>query len=173
MRIITARPHCLLDACIRRIGSHAAAGESCMLLVPAQYTLQAELEIMSRLKLEGSFLIDVLSPGRLQGRIFERAGQPKRVVFDERGKRMVLSEIIREEKEGLTLYRSAAESGAAGFTAKVSALIADFKRSEMTPEQVRAGADRLAPGSPARQKLEDAALLYACLLYTSPSPRDS
>ena len=161
MRIITARPHCLLDACIRRIGAHAAAGESCMLLVPAQYTLQAELEIMSLLKLEGSFLIDVLSPGRLQGRIFERAGQPKRVVFDERGKRMVLSEIIREEKEGLTLYRSAAESGAAGFTAKVSALIADFKRSEMTPEQVRAGADRLAPGSPARQKLEDAALLYA------------
>ena len=70
-----------------------------MFLVPAQYTLQAEIEIMTRLNLEGTFLIDVLSPGRLQGRVFERAGQPDRVIFDERGKCMVLSGIIEQERE--------------------------------------------------------------------------
>ena len=161
MKIITARPHRLLDECVCRIGALERAGESCMFIVPAQYTLQAELEVMGRLGLKGSFLIDVLSPGRLQARVFERAGAPERVTFDERGKRMVLSEIIAEEKESLSFYRSAAESGTGGFTAKVSALIADLKRSEATPMQVRAGAEQLPEGSAARRKLEDAALLYA------------
>ena len=96
MRMITARPHRLLGECVRRIGALEQAGQRCMFIVPAQYTLQAELEIMGRLGLKGSFLIDVLSPGRLQARVFERAGAPERVAFDERGKRMVLSEIIRE-----------------------------------------------------------------------------
>ena len=112
MKIITARPHRLLGEVIRRIGGLAAAGESCMLLVPSQYTLQAEIEVMTRLNLNGTFLIDVLSPGRLQTRVFERAGQPKEIVIDERGKSMVLTGVIEEEKENLTIYRTAAISGA-------------------------------------------------------------
>lgn len=99
MRIITARPHRLLPAVIAQIGSLVQREERCMLLVPSQYTLQAEIEVMTQLQLDGSFLIDVLSPGRLQERIFERAGRPDRVIFDERGKCMVLSEIIEQEKE--------------------------------------------------------------------------
>lgn len=161
MKIITARPHRLLEECTARIGKLNEQGEKVMFLVPAQYTLQAEIEMMERLSLKGFFNIDVLSPGRLQGRIFERAGQPERTIFDERGKCMVLSEIIEQEKENLTVYRSAAESGAAGFTAKVSSLIADFKRSGQTAQKVLWGAEKLAEGSPARQKLMDAVRLYA------------
>lgn len=161
MKIITARPHRLLGEIIRRIGALERKGESVMLLVPSQYTLQAELEVMERLNLNGSFLIDVLSPGRLQGRVFERAGQPLHVAFDERGKRMVLSEIIEQEKEQLTVYRTAAERGAAGLTAKVSALIAGFKRSGKTADEIAAAAQQLPEGSAARQKLTDTARLFA------------
>ena len=99
MNIITARAHRLLDVCVQRIGEMAAQGERCMFLVPAQYTLQAEIEIMTRLNLPGTFMIDVLSPGRLQGRVFERAGRPDRVIFDERGKCIVLSGIIEQQKD--------------------------------------------------------------------------
>ncbi|MDO5376743.1 MAG: PD-(D/E)XK nuclease family protein [Clostridia bacterium] len=161
MKIIMARPHRLLGEIIRRIGEHARQGESVMLLVPSQYTLQAELEIMERLDISGSFLIDVLSPGRLQSRVFEYAGQPARTAFDERGKRMVLSEIIEQEKERLTVYRAAAEAGTAGFAAKVSALIADFKRSGKTAEEIGAMAETLPRESAARSKLADMARLYA------------
>ena len=69
-----------------------------MVLVPAQATLQTELEIMHRLGIDGSFTIDVLSPARLQGRVFERAGMPQRTIFDERGKSMVMLEILSQEK---------------------------------------------------------------------------
>ena len=105
MKIITARPHRLLDVCIARIGCAVQEGKRCMLVVPSQYTLQAEIEVMSRLEIEGTFMIDVLSPGRLQRHVFERAGQPQQVIFDERGKCMVLTQIIEEEQEQLTVYQ--------------------------------------------------------------------
>ena len=161
MNIVTARPHRLLEHIVGEIGRLQEAGEPCMLLVPAQYTLQAEVEIMTRLNLPGSFLIDVLSPARLQSRVFERAGWPDRVIFDERGKRMVLSELVEQEKDSLTIYRSAAGSGAPGFISRVSALIADFKRSGMTAQEVLLRVQSLPQENAARRKLMDAAHLYA------------
>ncbi|MGN0776381.1 MAG: PD-(D/E)XK nuclease family protein [Candidatus Ventricola sp.] len=164
MKIITARPHRLLAECIARIGALAEQGERCMLLVPSQFTLQAEIEVMTRLNLEGTFLIDVLSPGRLQGRVFERAGQPNRVIFDERGKCMVLSEIIEQEKENLTVYRSAAENGALGLAQKMSALIADFKRGGKTAQDLLLrleAMDEAQRQRPSSRKLADAARIYA------------
>ena len=136
MQIITGRPHRLLKECVRRIGRAAASGEACMMLVPSQYTLQAEIDVMTGLNQKGSFLIDVLSPGRLQGRVFERAGQPEHVLFDERGKRMVLSDVIEQEKESLSTYQSAARHGNGGLAGKMSPLIASFKRSGMTAQEV-------------------------------------
>lgn len=164
MRIITARPHRLLPAVIAEIGDLAQQGERCMLLVPSQYTLQAEIEIMTQLELDGSFLIDVLSPGRLQERVFERAGRPDRVIFDERGKCMVLAEIIAEEKENLTVYRSTAENGQQGLASRMSALIADFKRSGKTAEDIASSLeamDESARRSSAGRKLADGARIYA------------
>ena len=162
MKLITARPHRLLSEIIRRIGRDAAEGRRCMLLVPSQYTLQAEIEVMDQLGLEGTFLIDVLSPGRLQGRVFERAGQPARTIFDERGKRMILTEIIGEEKENLSVYRASAESSAQGLAGKMSALIADFKRSKKTAQEILCAAESaMESGAPSARKLRDAAVIYA------------
>ena len=161
MRLLTGRPHRLLGPVIDEIGALSGRGERCMLLVPSQYTLQAELEVMNRLDVPGSFLIDVLSPTRLQSRVFERAGQPDRVILDERGKGMVLTEVIEAEKENLTVYRAAAESGASGFVQKLSALIADFKRSGMTAQDLGERLPQMEEDSPARSKLADAARLFA------------
>ncbi len=164
MKLITARPHRLLPDCVRRIGEKASQGEPCMWIVPAQYTLQAEIEVMTRLNLPGSFLIDVLSPGRLQGRIFERAGLPEQTVFDERGKCMLLAALLEEEKDHLLVYRNAAQNSAPGLAAKMSSLIAAFKRSGKTPEEILLSAEMMDNG-PARDKLLDAARIYAA--YTA------
>lgn len=160
MKIITARPHRLLDVVVNRIGQAAQEGKRCMFLVPSQYTLQAEIEIMTRLNLEGSFLIDVLSPGRLHSRVFERAGAPAQTIFDERGKCMILSEIIEQEKDNLTVYRGAAQKGAEGLVKKMSAVIADFKRSARAAQEIAAAAQQ-GEDTPAARKLRDAALIYA------------
>ena len=161
MKILTARPHRLLGECVRRLGEKMEQGQSCMFLVPAQYTLQAEIEIMDRLGLSGSFLIDVLSPKRLQSRVFELAGLPERTIFDERGKCMVLSALIEEDKEQLTVYRGAAEDAANGFTERVSNIIASLKRSELTAEEVLMAAEKMGEGNTAAEKLKDIGRIYA------------
>ena len=161
MRIITARPHRLLDVCAKRIGALAEAGESCMFLVPSQYTLQAEIELMTRLDLEGSFLIDVLSPSRLRSRVFERTGEPDRIVFDERGKCMVLRGILEEEKDNLIAYRAAASGGGDGLAQRMSAMIADLKRSEVTPEELALKIGEMDADHPAKRKMLDIARIYA------------
>lgn len=164
MKVISARPHRLLPEVIARMGSLLAKGERCMLLVPSQYTLQAETEVMTQLNLQGSFMIDVLSPVRLRNRIFERAGEPKETIFDERGKCMVLCEIIEAEKDHLTVYRSAAEQGGTGLAQRMSALIADFKRSGKTAADIReslSALDEAVRETPAVRKLADAARIYA------------
>jgi len=160
MQLLTARPHRLLREVINRIGEISAQGEPCMLLVPSQYTLQAEIEVMTQLNLSGSFLIDILSPARLQSRIFERAGQPEQIILDERGKSMILSQVLATEKENLTIYRAAAEGGQDGFIAKVSALIADMKRSGMDACALNKALEQLPPESHAVKKLRDTAILF-------------
>ncbi len=170
MRILTARPHVLLDEVIRRLGVLEREGKACMLLVPSQYTLQAEIEVMERLNLKGSFMIDVLSPGRLQSRVFERAGQPQRTIFDERGKWMILSELIEQEKEKLTVYRAAAEQGAQGLIEKLSALIADFKRSGKSAQEIALAAQQAKEsGVPGADKLADVTRIYAAYVQRTGS----
>ena len=160
MKILTARPHRLLGECVCRLGEATKRGESCMFLVPSQYTLQAELEIMERLHVNGSFLIDVLSPKRLQSRVFELAGMPKRTIFDERGKCMVLSAIVEEQKDALTVYRGTAQSSTAGFVARMSSMIASLKRSGLSASDVAESAEKLDADHPARAKLGDIARIY-------------
>ena len=161
MKILTARPHRLLSECVRRLGEKMEQGQSCMFLVPAQYTLQAEVEIMERLGITGSFLIDVLSPKRLQSRVFELAGLPEKTIFDERGKCMVLSALIEAEKDELTVYRGAAENASPGFVARVSNMIASLKRSELTAEEVLQAAEKMKEEHAAAEKLKDIGRIYA------------
>ena len=156
MRLLTGRPHRLLSEVIARIGERAKAQEPCMLLVPSQYTLQAEIEVITQLNLNGSFLIDVLSPTRLQSRVFEREGAPDAVILDERGKQMVLTEAVEAERDQLTIYRAAA-SNPKGLVEKLSSLIADLKRSGADSSALLSGMDALEENDPVRKKLQDAA----------------
>ena len=47
-----------------------------IVLVPEQYTLESEREIVTALSLEGSFRLQVMSPARLYSRVFSEAGKP-------------------------------------------------------------------------------------------------
>ena len=136
MEILTARVHRLESELIRRVGLRLEASQRCMILVPSQETLRTELLLMEGLSLPGSFLIDVLSPGRLRERIFERAGSPSRIPFDEQGKRMVICAAMEAEQENLAVYGRIGEEGREAFAARLSDIIACMKRAGMTPEKL-------------------------------------
>ena len=158
VRIAAGRTRRLLPRVVREIGEAYAGGAHCLLLVPEQYTLQAELELTERLRLPGFFDLEVLSPTRLTQRVFERAGAPAQVRIDQRGKHMVLRCVLEELGDTLRFYGRAARRR--GFVDKLAALVADLKRSQLAPEALAAVAESLPEGA-LRLKLEDVARVYA------------
>ncbi len=156
--MLSGRTRRLLPHVVAEIGEAYAEGKRCLLIVPEQFTLQAELELIERLNLPGFFDIEVLSPTRLTQRVFERAGSPQRVRIDTRGKHMVLRCALADLAEELTYYRRSAAR--AGVVDKLSALIADVKRSALSPEALAATA-RTIENAALRAKLDDVARVYA------------
>ena len=159
MEIVTARPHRLEAVLAGRVQEAVRAGKRALVLVPSQETLRTEIMLMDALSPEGSFSIDVISPGRLRERVFDRAGRPDRVVFDERGKRMLLCGILEEEKDSLRVYARAAAGGQENLAARVGELISCLKQAGVSPEEMKRRAE--SSGEPLRGKLSELALLYA------------
>ena len=86
LRYLTGPRRALAPRLYEELREALASGrESLLVLVPEQYTLEAERELMDALNLPGSFRLQVLSPGRLCRLAFEQAGYPQPVRIDERG----------------------------------------------------------------------------------------
>ena len=77
LTMLCGRSRALWPRVAREIGEAVAAGEENLLLItPAQYTLQAELDLVDGLHLPGLFSVQVLSPESLARQVFARAGAP-------------------------------------------------------------------------------------------------
>lgn len=141
----------------RQLIGQARDARSMLVIVPEQYTLQTERDLMAGLGAPGFFDIEVLSPSRLTERVFAQAGADGRVRIDARGKQLALARVLLQCRKQLKYYESAAEKQ--GFIARIGALISDFKRAGVSPEALRDHADSLPEGA-ARDKFSDLALLY-------------
>ena len=81
-----------------------------VLIVPDQYSMQTQKEIVSESPRKGILNIDVLSFGRLTHKIFEEVGVSKRAVLDDTGKTLLLRRVAGHcEKDLKLLGRSLAD----------------------------------------------------------------
>ena len=124
-----------------------------VMIVPAQYTLQAEREVIG----EGSFRLQVLSPGRLFARIFDEAGWPKGARIDEQGRIMLVQLCAKRLKKQLIWYQDAIDRR--GFAEKALSQIIGFKQAKIAPKDLKQMADALEGGA-LKHKLLDLALIY-------------
>ena len=133
------------------------AGQRVLLLVPEQYTLQAERELVEQLHLPGLLDLDVLSPRRLGRRIRESAGHSPKAALDESGRRMALAQALSLKQEELHYYRRVALSP--GLPEKLSTLLMDFQRTGLSSEEFAAYAEELPSGA-LKAKAHDLLLLW-------------
>lgn len=133
------------------------AGQRVLLLVPEQYTLQAERELVEQLNLPGLLDLDVLSPRRLGRRIRESAGHSPKAALDESGRRMALAQALSLKQEELHYYRRVALSP--GLPEKLSTLLMDFQRTGLSSEEFAAYAEELPSGA-LKAKAHDLLLLW-------------
>ncbi len=158
VRILGGRAGQLLPQLLPEIGRAHHAGKRVLLLVPEQYTLQAERDLIDGLALPGLIDLDVLSPRRLSQRIRERGGRDPLPPLTDRGRVMALSQALALVRDDLTCYRSVADRP--GLPDKLSSLLSDLQKAGMTADELSAYAAQLPPGA-ARAKQEDVARVFA------------
>lgn len=141
--------------------SHYAGDSSSnklILLVPEQYTLKAEQELIGFLKVPGIMRVEVLSLTRLGERVLNEAGGAARSLLNEQGKNMVLRKIIDENSSQLQVYRKAAYQE--GFVRQLSELLAEWKQYDLTPSDLKECSHDLHEDIVLRNKLQDSVLLF-------------
>lgn len=129
-----------------------------MLLVPEQYTLQAERDLIERLRLPGLIHLEVMSISRLAERVFEETGGIKSVLLNEQGRQMALRKVIGELSPHLALYANVGRQP--GFIEQCAALMSEFKQNMVDIEELARLQEVFNKDRLLRDKLHDAALIY-------------
>ncbi len=133
-------------------------GERLILLVPEQYTLQAERDLLKSLDTPGIMGVEVLSISRLGNRVLNETGGQNKTFINKQGKNMVLKRIIHEKAEELTIYSRACRQQ--GFVENMSDLITELKQQDITPAQLLEKQLLSENEATLGQKLHDIGLLY-------------
>ncbi len=102
------------------------------LIVPEQFTLQAERDLIAKLKAHGIMRLEVLSFTRLAHKVFSEAGGITRTTINEQGKNMVLKKLLDEAAGKLTIYKNASKQD--GFVSNFGDLISQLKQYTVDPE---------------------------------------
>ena len=76
-----------------------------LLLVPDQFTLQAERDAFFYLGAKGLMDLEVVSVSRLGLKVLAETGGGKRPLIDKYGRHMLLTKILSENRDTLGIYR--------------------------------------------------------------------
>lgn len=135
------------------IGHAVNSGHSSqILIVPELFTHTAEQEIMKQLKLQGILSLQVLSPSRMQERIFDETGGRTLTRLDNQGRCMIIRKCINEHASEMGIYTHIYESHA--FAEELLAAISNFKQCDITPEQLEAALKNADSDTLLKSKLE-------------------
>lgn len=136
----------------------SGARRSYLIVVPDQFTMQTQQELVTMHPCEGIMNIDVLSFGRLSHRILEEVGGEDIPVLDDTGKSLVLQKVAAGMKDQLPalggfLHRQ-------GYIHEVKSAISEFMQYGLSPEDVGKLTEFAAGRGALHHKLKDLGLLY-------------
>lgn len=108
--------------------------ENYLILVPEQFTMQTQKELVSLHPKHAIMNIDVLSFNRLAFRVFDELGKTDFVVLEETGKNLVLRKVAGEKKKELPVL--GANLKKMGYISEVKSLLSEFMQYNVTPEML-------------------------------------
>ena len=133
------------------------SNESYFVIVPEQFTMQAQKDMVMMHPAHGTMNIDVLSFQRLAYRVFEELAVENLQVLDDMGKSMVLRKVTALCRKQLVLFSG--HLNQAGFVGQLKSMISEFYQYGLTPELLRETAPE-AKSPLLRQKLEEFAVVF-------------
>lgn len=133
-------------------------GRNFLIIVPDQFTMQTQKDLVMRSDRGGILNIDVLSFGRLSHRILEEVGTKEMPVLDDTGKSLVLQKIAADLKEQLPAMGSLLHKQ--GYIHEVKSAISEFMQYDISTQDM----DKLIASAEKRgalaMKLRDLKTLY-------------
>ena len=125
-------------------------------IVPEQFTMQTQKEIVTLHPNHGSMNIDIVSFQRLAYRIFEELGVEHLEVLDDMGKSMVLRRVAAGQKKNLGLYGS--HLNQTGFVNQLKSMLSELYQYGIQPENLREAMEHAGPLL--CEKLHDISVVY-------------
>ena len=110
-------------------GSMADPTKHFLYIVPEQFTMSVQRELVLAHPRKGILGIEVLSFARLAWRIFEETGEKTPDVLTETGKNLILRRVAGEHRDELTVFRSRIDQP--GYISRVKSILSEFAQYEI------------------------------------------
>jgi len=131
--------------------------ESFLLIVPDQFTMQTQMDIVKRHPNKGILNIDVLSFGRLSYRVFSVTGKSEVPVLDDTGKSLVLRRVAGSVADKMPyIGRNLSKIG---YIHEVKSQISEFMQYGLSVKDVQVMSTKVSNGL-LQKKLIDLAVIY-------------
>ena len=144
LNLFTARADTdLLDLCLDGIGKDLAsirsghsAARQVVLIVPAQFTLEAEEAAFRKFDAKGFFDFHIMSGGRLHLQILKECGSPQTTPVNTLGRAMLLRRIASQRKEDLQAFGRVCDSSE--FLKMTGDFLVQMKQNQVRTEDLAA-----------------------------------
>ena len=143
---------------MERLNLAAQSGERTILLVPEQYSFEAELAVQKVLGSQRALGVEVLSFTRLCNSVFRELGGISSAGITQTGRYLLLSLAASELRENLRVYRKNASSPA--FLEMLAAAISELKTAGISPRRLEEVASECDPDLTLCEKLADLSAIY-------------
>ena len=152
----SGKSHRIYEEIMQRAAEES--GRNFLIIVPDQFTMQTQKDLVMRSDRDGILNIDVLSFGRLSHRILEEVGTKEMPVLDDTGKSLVLQKVAADLKEQLPAMGSLLHKQ--GYIHEVKSAISEFMQYGISTQDM----DKLIESAQKRgalaMKLKDLKTLY-------------
>ena len=145
------------DEVIRR--SIGESDKNFLIVVPDQFTMQTQMDIVKLHPRNGIMNIDVLSFSRLSHRIFEEVGETHEGILDDIGKSLVLRHVAENMTGELPVIGGNMHK--MGYIDEVKSTISEFMQYRIEPEMLDKLLDASEKKGALKAKLSDLQKLYA------------
>ena len=134
-------------------------GDEAIIIVPEQYTLEAEKDALKYKKRQGIAETQVISFSRLGTKIFKAVGAFEKELLDKQGRHILLTKILKDNKEKLEIFKN--QESKNSFIEMTNNLISQMKTNNISSEELGQIQAELEEDSFLKKKLKDINTIYS------------
>lgn len=132
------------------------------LVVPEQFTMQAQRNIVEHSNGHGTFTIDIVSFNRLAYRVFEELGVSLLSAIDDTGKNLILRKVIDENKSKLRIIKP---KDSIGFVSEIKSVISELLQYSVSTDMLTQVCSSLASSGEKSNERLRLKLMDICTIY--------